>query len=193
MTTNIQIENKNEESKIAWIVIIYPVVLLIIGVLLNYFLLDINPYEIALPTASLVSAFVISAILLTINHTWIMTATELVRTRYKIHSTPEEWAASGDSEKSVSEEGVNELKRHHDTHLNTTENSIYFALLGLPFVIVTPSPMAGYVWLITYAIGRLGYTYGFLYGKDGVRGLFMSVSLLAMYGMGSYLVACLLM
>jgi hypothetical protein len=37
----------------------------------------------------------------------------------------------------------------------------------------------------------LGYTYSYLAGKDGARGLFMSLSLLAMYGIASYLVMSL--
>ena len=34
---------------------------------------------------------------------------------------------------------------------------------------------------------RLGYTYSYLAGKDSARALFMSLSLLAMYGLASYL------
>jgi len=185
------IKEKNTELKIYLILLGYPIVLLIAGFSLNQFLFEIEPYVISLPSKAHISAFVIAAVLLTINHTWIMTATEIIRTKYKIHSTPEEWNKSGSSESDVIDEGVRELKRCHDTHLNTTENTVYFALLGLPFIVVSPPDLAAGIWLVGYAVARLGYTYGFLYGKDGVRGLFMSLSLLAMYGMASYLVASL--
>ena len=33
----------------------------------------------------------------------------------------------------------------------------------------------------------LGYTYSYLLGRTGLRGLFMSLSLLALYGIASYL------
>lgn len=184
-------DDKRNEFKIYLILLGYPIVLLLVGFSLNHFLFEIKPYVIALPSKEHISAFVIAAVLLTINHTWIMTATEIIRTKFKIHSTPEEWIKSGSSESNVLDEGVSELKRCHDTHLNTTENSIYFALLGLPFILVSPPVLVAIIWLVGYAVARLGYTYGFLYGKDGTRGLFMSLSLLAMYGMASYLVASL--
>ena len=184
-------DNNTNELKIYSILLAYPIVLLLISFSLNIFLFEIKPYVIALPSTEHIKAFVIAAVLLTINHTWIMTATEVIRAKFKIHSTPEEWKKSGGSENKVLDEGVRELKRCHDTHLNTSENLVYFALLGLPFIFVSPSNLVATVWLVGYAIARLGYTYSFLYGKDGARGLFMSLSLLAMYGLASYLVACL--
>lgn len=86
-----------------------------------------------------------------------------------------------------------ELKRHHDTHLNNTENIIYYILLCLVFVFITPPVMTAEVLIIGYAVSRLGYTYSFLSGKDSVRGLFMTLSLLAMYSIGCYLVISLIM
>jgi len=184
-------EDKTSTFKIYFILLAYPIVLLLISLLLNYFLFDINPYVIALPLAEHVYAFVVAAVLLTINHTWIMTATEIVRTTFKIYSTPEEWNKSDRSEDQVSDEGARELKRCHDTHLNTTENSVYFALLAVPFIFVSPPVLVTFIWVVGYGASRLGYTYSFLHGKDGARGLFMSLSLLAIYGMASYLVVCL--
>lgn len=184
-------EETKKESAFIWIIVIYPVVLLLISVSLNYFLFEINSFVIAPPSAEFIRSLIVAGTLLVFNHTWIMTATELVRTKFKIHSTPEEWAKSGSSAVDVSEEGVSELERHHDTHLNTTENTIYFIFLALPFVFVSPPSVTVSVWVIGYAVARLGYTYGFLFGKDGVRGFFMTLGLLAMYGMASYLVVCL--
>lgn len=185
-------EDEINTSKIYSILLTYPIALILIGFLLNYFLFEIKPFVIALPSVEHINAFVIAAVLLTLNHSWIMTATEIVRSKFEIHSTPEEWKKSGSSEYQVSDEGARELKRCHDTHLNTTENSIYFILLGIPFIFVSPPVLVTFIWVIGYGVARLGYTYSFLHGKDGARGLFMSLGLLAMYGIASYLVACLL-
>ena len=84
-------------------------------------------------------------------------------------------------------EGLRELERRHNAHRNTTENVVYFIILALVFVIVSPPTIATQVWIIGFAVARLGYTYSYLAGRDNVRGLFMSLSLLAMYGMASYL------
>ena len=43
-----------------------------------------------------------------------------------------------------------------------------------------------------FPLARLGYTYSYLAGKVEARGLFMSLSLAATYGIASYLVICLL-
>lgn len=180
--------SRNNETRMYFILFGYPIALTLISVLLNIFIFNVNPYIVSLPSVDTISSIVLAAVLLTINHTWIMTATEIVRAKYKIYSSPEEWRKNGINEHNVKEEGIKELKRHHDTHLNTTENTIYFALLIIPFILVSPPILAATVWIVGYAIGRLGYTYGFLYGKDAVRGLFMSISLLTMYGMATYLI-----
>ena len=120
-----------------------------------------------------------------------MTATELTRVSFKMYTTPEEWAASGTRPQDAPVEGLRELERHHNTHRNTTENTIYYVLLALTFVVVSPAPFAAQAWLIGFAVARLGYTYSYLRGKDGARGVFMSLSLLAMYGMASYLLVSL--
>ena len=169
------------------IVTAYPLGLLLIGVGLNLFVFGVNPFAVALPSAECIRALVIAAVLLAINHTWIMTTTELTRVRFKMYSTPEEWAASGTSRQDTPEEGLRELERRHNTHRNTTENTIYFILLALVFVFVSPTTVAAQAWIIGFAIARLGYTYSYLAGKDNARGLFMSLSLLAMYGIASYL------
>ena len=108
-----------------------------------------------------------------------------------MHSTPEEWAASGTKSEDAPKEGTRELKRHHDTHLNTTENIVYYILLALLFVFASPPDIAAQIWLVGFAVARLGYTYSFLSGKDNARGLFMTLSLLPMFGMASYLVISL--
>ena len=121
-----------------------------------------------------------------------MTSTELVRARFKMYSTPEEWAASGTDEKEAPQLGVRELKRRHDAHNNATENVVYFVLLSLIFSISSPTVIAVQVWVIGFAIARLGFTYCYLAGKDDMRGLFMTLALLAMYGMVSSLLISIL-
>ena len=174
------------------IVMAYPLVLLLIGVVLNLFVFGVKPPIVALPSAEFLRPLVIAAVLLVINHTWIMTSTELTRVRFKMYSTPEEWAASGTSRHDAPEEGMRELERRHNAHRNTTENTIYFILLVMIFALASPTTVAAHAWIVGYAVARLGYTYSYLAGKDGARGLFMSLSLLAMYGIASYLVMSLI-
>lgn len=169
----------------------YPIGVLMIAVALNQFVFGVNSLTVALPSIECIYALVISAVLLTINHTWIMTTTELTRIRFNLFSTPEEWTASGTSPEDASEEGLRELERRHNAHRNTTENTTYFILLALMFVLVSPTSVAAQTWIVGFAVARLGYTYSYLAGKDNARGLFMSLSLLAMYGMASYLLISL--
>lgn len=183
---------KPQQRRTMTIVVIYPVAVLFIGILLNAFVFGINPCTVALPSIKCVRALVIAAALLTVNHTWIMTATELTRMRFKLYATPEEWVTSGTSPQNASEESLRELERHHNTHRNTTENTIYYILLAFILVFVSPTTMAVQVWFIGFVIARLGYTYSYLAGKDGARGLFMTLGLLAMYGMASYLIMSLI-
>ena len=185
MSSNNELDKQQRRTMA--IVMIYPIGILVVGIALNLFVFGVNPLVISLPSDIGFHALVTAVILLVINHTWIMTSTELVRVRFKMYSTPEEWSASGTSKKNAPEIGVSKLKRRHDTHHNTTENVVYYVLLSLIFVFSSPTVVALQVWIIGFAIARLGYTYSYLTGKDNVRGLFMTLGLLAMYGMASYL------
>ena len=186
-----EVDEKKAQKRTMTIVMVYPFVILIVGIALNIFVFGVNPYAVSFPSIELISALVIAAVLLIANHTWLMTATELTRVHFKMHSTPEEWAASGTKSEDAPKEGTRELKRHHDTHLNTTENIVYYILLALLFVFASPPDIAAQIWLVGFAVARLGYTYSFLSGKDNARGLFMTLSLLPMFGMASYLVISL--
>jgi uncharacterized MAPEG superfamily protein len=188
---NTESDEKKVQKRARAIVIAYPFVVLMIGTGLNIFAFGVKPFTAAFPSTQLISALVIAAVLLIINHAWLMTATELTRARFRMHSTPEEWVASGNKHEDAPAEGVRELKRHHDTHLNTTENIVYYILLVLLFVFASPPLIAGQIWIVSFAIARLGYSYSFLSGKDNARGLFMTLSLLPMFGMASYLVVSL--
>jgi hypothetical protein len=60
------------------------------------------------------------------------------------------------------------------------------------FLLVSPPVLTSAVWILGFAVGRVGHTFGFLTGNTNLRGLFMSLSLVAMYGMASYLVLALM-
>ncbi len=179
-------EVSRQRNPLVNVVIFYPFGVLLIVISLNFLAFGVSPFAISTPSPELILALGISAILLVINHTWIMTATELTRAKYGIYATPEEWAASGKERANVSSKGHYELERHHNTHRNTTENTIYYILLALIFSFLSPTPLAANIWLVSFTIARLGYTYSYLFGKDNLRGLFMTLSLLSLYGMASY-------
>lgn len=184
MTTT---DESKRQRRATTIVKAYPIAVLLVSVLLNYFVFGVTPVVVALPPVETMVALVIAAALLVINHTWLMTTTELTRVRFRMYSTPEEWAASGTSPQNAPEEGLRELERHHNTHRNTTENMVYFAFLAGIFVLLSPPALAVKAWIVGFAVSRLGYTYSYLAGNVNLRGLFMSFSLVAMYGMASYL------
>ncbi len=173
------------------IVMAYPFALLGISAVLNLFLFGVKPLVPAAPSLEAVIALAIAAALLLINHTWLMTSTELTRSRFGMFATPEEWAASGTSREETSRAGLEELERRHNAHRNTTENAVYFVFAALIFAFASPSGTAAQAWIVGFAVARLGYTFSYLAGKDGVRGLFMSISLICLYGIASYLVISL--
>ncbi len=177
----------NKKIKAMKIIIAYPFGVLCISILLNLLLLDINSIKVSMPSTPITYAIAITAVLFVINHSWLMTATELVRVKYRLYATPEEWQASGSRSDTISQTAKQELDRTHNAHRNTTENTVYFLLLLIPFVFSTPPENTVYIWTIGFALARLGYTYSYLYGKDNLRGAFMTLSLIAMYGVASYL------
>lgn len=170
------------------IVVLYPVVLCLVSVAVNTLVFGVEPMRVALPSPECIRALVIAAVLLTINHTWLMTATELTRGRFKLFATPEEWAASGTNAEDASVEGVRELDRHHNAHRNATENTTCFVLLAVAFAFTSPSPLAAYAWIVGFAVARIGHAHGYLSRRDGIRGLFMTLGLVAMYGLASHIV-----
>ena len=184
-------ETQSSSDRTRLIIIVYPLAILAVGVGLNLFVFGVVPATIALPPPGGFVALIVAAALLVFNHSWIMTTTELTRLRFGLYATPEEWAAAGKLAEDAPPTGIRELQRHHDTHANTTENTVYFALLAPPFLCVSPPEIAAQVYLLGYAVARLGYTYSFLRGLDNARGLFMTLSLLPMYAMASYLLFAL--
>lgn len=181
-----------KQSKGMKMVIAYPFGVLALAIVLNLFVLEINTFKVGLPASQVVIALAVAGILLSVNHTWLMTATEITRVKYKMYATPEEWAASGTSLKDIPEAAIHELERTHNAHRNTTENTVYFLMLLIPFVLSTPSNLAAYIWLIGFSVARLGYTLSYLKGSDNFRGVFMTLGLISAYGIACYLVFSLL-
>lgn len=173
--------------KFTMIILAYPLVLILIGILVNLFAFSVQPVMVALPVTGIIFALVLSGILLAINHTWLMTATELTRLKYNMYATPEEWDENGVKREQVSQQGWSELERHHNAHRNATENVVYFVFLAFVMSLISPTLLAAQVWMIVFAVARLGYTYCYLNGMSGARGIFMSFSLLSIYGLASYL------
>ena len=173
------------------IIKLYPVGVLSVSLLVN-FIFGIQPYSITVPSLEIIEALIIGTVLLIINHTWLMTTTELVRTRFNLLATPEELIKSSAS-MSVSSEGISELERRHNAHRNTTENVVYFSLLSMAFMFATPATSIALIWLIGFGVARLGYTYSYLTYNTNMRGVFMSLTLLCMYGLASYLLISLVL
>lgn len=180
--------DKNKRiRKFTLIIVAYPFVLILISLAVNLFWFGVSPAVIALPLTSVVFSLIISVILLTLNHTWLMTATELTRLKFNMYATPEEWDENKIKPELVSQKGWRELERHHNAHRNATENTVYFILLSLVFSLISPSILAAQIWIIGFALARLGFTYCYLKGFSGARGIFMSLTLLSVYGLATYL------
>ncbi|MET1411145.1 MAPEG family protein [Roseibium sp. HPY-6] len=184
--------NENKKST-ALIIKVYPVALILISLALNLTVFNVEGNAIALPSQDVLAALAVASLMLVLNHTWLMTSTELTRLKYDIRATPEEWMTSGLSKGDVTDTGFAELERRHNAHRNATENTTLFVLLAFPFALISPSALAASVWLVGFAIGRLGHTYSFLSGMSGARGLFMSVSLLSLYGLAGHLALAVLL
>jgi uncharacterized MAPEG superfamily protein len=177
----------NRVRRVRRIIIAYPFALIAAAVLLG-----VMPADPALPSKSLLIALTISAMMLLANHIWLMISTELTRLKHGLQATPEEWAKAGKSEADADPTGVREVKRHHDAHNNASENTLYFAVLAPAMMVISPTESLAFIWMIGFALGRLGHAYCYLNGKDGLRGIFMSVSLVSLFGMASYLAMSLL-
>ncbi|BFM13086.1 hypothetical protein R50072_32390 [Simiduia litorea] len=182
-------QNATQESPngSGWIIKIYPFGVLLLSVVLC-FTFGVEPSHAALPSQELLRILTVAAVILVLNHSWIMTATELTRHKYKVYASPEEWKTHGVKKTDVSDEGMLEIERHLNTHRNTTENSLYYIFLAFIFSLTSPSLLAAWVWLLLFPIARLGYTYSYFAGNDNLRGVFMSLTLLSSFGMASYLI-----
>ena len=185
------IELNQKQQKAMKLVIGYPFVLFAISFIPNLFFIP-DVVATAVPNQHIIIATAITAILFVINHSWLMTVTETTRVKYKLYATPEEWRENDLDPNNASEEAKQALERCHNAHRNTTENTIYFVVLLIPFVFFSPSTMAGYVWVVGFGVARLAYTYSYLNARDNLRGLFMTLGLICMYGLASYLILAIL-
>ncbi len=178
----------NRQRNLALIISAYPLVIMLVSIAINWFAFGVNPATVQMPQTALFHAMAIACTLLILNHAWLMTVTELTRLRYKISATPEEWKQSGNSPEDVDEKGWLELKRCHNAHRNTTENTIYFVFVALVSAFLDPALLAAQFWMIGFAVARLGYSFCYLRAATGGRGLFMPLSLLSLFGLASQLI-----
>ena len=169
----------------ARIILAYPVALTAVAVLVNLVLFDPSPPVAALPASGILWALIGAAVLLVINHSWLMTSTELTRLAQGIRTTPEEWQASAHAKSAVAEIGWQELERRQNAHRNTTENLAVFTFAALAVSFASPDIGAAQLWILAFALARLGHGLGYLTGHDGLRGLSMSLGLIALYGLVS--------
>lgn len=174
------------------IVLLYPFALFAIALALNLVFFRGHPLVPAIPAADSYPALVVAAVLLVINHSWLMTATEWIRVRYGMPGTPHEWQQSGKNPADVDAAGRLAFETCHNAHRNVTENSVSFVFLALVFALASPPLAAVYIWVCLFPLARCGYILSYLRGNIGVRGAFMSLSLLSLYGMASYLLVALL-
>ncbi len=186
-------EAQTKKSRVRLIILAYPLGLILISAVVNFFLFDVHPPIVALPSSETTFVLAIASILLVLNHTWLMTSTELTRLQYGLHATPEEWESSGSNKKSIVPEGWEELERRHNAHRNATENTTHFVLLAVTMAVISPNLIAMQIWTLAFAVSRIGHSYSYIKGRDGLRGLFMSISLTATYGLASYVVISLVL
>lgn len=170
----------------------YPLALILISLIINLVVFEVDSPVIALPSKQITWAIVVSGVLLVLNHTWLMTTTELTRLHYNMYATNEEWEDNNAKKEDVDGQGWIELERHHNAHRNATENTVYFVFLASIVCIVSPSTLMAQFWLICFAVARIGYTFGALRRMSTLRQISMSFSLLAIYGLSSYLVLSLI-
>ncbi len=185
------IDDKYKKRKFTLIILAYPFVLVLVGLAANLLIFGIDVAIIAMPSNEVIAALILSAVLLLANHTWLMTSTELTRLKYNMHATPEEWETSEYVKAEVSLKGLQELERRHNAHGNATENIVHFVLLAVLICVVSPVTIMAQVWFLSFAVSRLGHTFSYLSGRDDLRGIFMSVSLVSLYGLASYLLLSL--
>lgn len=177
--------------KAARMVIVYPFALIVIGMLVNALVFGFSPIVVALPDELAIMGVVIAAILLLANHSWLMTSTELTRIKHGLSTTPEEWAERGAEKSDISQDGWDALERRHNAHRNTTENTIYFAMLSGVMLMVTAPAYLVVLWSVCFGVSRLGYSYSYFTANTDMRGIFMSLTLLSVYAMAGYLFVAL--
>ena len=96
-------EPDSRRQGVSKIVIAYPFGVLAIALAINLLCFEISGFEASIPGQLSLSAFALAAIVFCLNHSWLMTATELTRVRYHMYATPEEWKANGTSIDDISQ------------------------------------------------------------------------------------------
>ena len=75
-------EEMKRQKRTMSIVVVYQIVVILLSVALNIFVFEVHPFVVTLPSNELFQTLIIATVLLVLNHTWLMTATELTRARF---------------------------------------------------------------------------------------------------------------
>lgn len=193
METILADNQKAPVPRVRKIVFAYPFVLAVVALFVNLVFLGVGPIAVELPTVSHLTAASLAAALLVVNHSWIMTKTELTRIDYGIATAPEDTSETRVLLDQSGQNAKNALARAHRTHQNATENTVYFSLLAPLFLMSSPSELAVWLWFLGFSLGRLGHSIGYLTAHTALRGFAMSISLVSLYGMASYLLLSLVL
>ncbi|WP_162651320.1 MAPEG family protein [Lentilitoribacter sp. Alg239-R112] len=186
-------EQEDSNSKARKMVIGYPFALIFIGMVVNWLAFGFDPISVAMPDKLSIIGIIIAAVLLLANHTWLMTSTELTRIDHGLLTTPEEWAEKNREKADAAQAGWDALERRHNAHRNTTENTVYFAILAGLTLLVSPPAYLVLVWSVCFGVSRLAYTYSYFAANTDLRGIFMSLTLLPLYAMAGYLFVAMMM
>ncbi|GHE89549.1 hypothetical protein GCM10016455_07290 [Aliiroseovarius zhejiangensis] len=109
--------------KLTRIIVVYPIGLIVISMVVNL-VLGVEPLTVALPSVGVMAALVVANALLLLNHTWLMTWSELTRLHHGIYASPKEYAEANARKEDVPALGWRALERHHNAHRNATENTM---------------------------------------------------------------------
>lgn len=176
------------KARIAAMIIGYQPALLLVALAVTVGVLGVTPVAPALPSTAVLGALGTAAVLLLANHIWLMTATELTRLKHDLSATPEEREAAGRTGTAIPPTAQEALDRCHNAHRNTTENAVYFVMLAGLAALITPTPIAMWLWCAGFGLARLGYSFAYLTARTGLRGLFMSLGLICLYGLACTIV-----
>lgn len=183
--------DSSDQKKFYAAIVGYPIVVALIALALSFFALPSLVAGSGWPENTVLVAFALATGLLIVNHIWIITATELARLRHGIYVVPEEIPSEKKAAYAPSAEGQADVARCHNIHRNTTENVVYFFPLAIAVWIAAPQLTESAIWMVTFAVARLGYTFSYLRANTALRSVCMTANLLAVFGLFFQLVGVL--
>lgn len=181
----------SDQKKFYAAIVGYPIVVALIALALSLYVLPTLVSGTSWPENTVLIAIALATGLLIVNHSWIITATELARLKHGIYVVPEEIPSEKQATYAPSSEGQADVARCHNIHRNTTENVVYIFPLAIAIWLAAPQLTESAIWIVTFAVARLGYTYSYLRANTALRSVCMTASLLAMFGLSFQLLYAL--